>query len=378
MSIRKYIKSPTQLVAILSVALVGGVALLVSAMAQENTQLPPAKDTAGNIVEDGIVEMQKVTLGGVDQWILVRGQSHDNPVLLFLHGGPGGAIMPWVDLFQTSELEEHFTIVHWDQRGSGKSFSPELTVDDVRPEKFVSDTLELTTYLQKWFGKEKIFLTGQSWGSALGFMVIAEDSSSYHAFIPTSERVHWHRSLKMGYEWAVEQAKANSHDDILKRLQAIEPFDALDETDLAVQKEVLDYYRGGDYHTEGLGPKYLDYALSGQSPYYSDEDIQKYMPGLELSSRGVEVPEIVGNYDLFKSHPSVDIPVHFIVGADDHNTPADLAREYYEFVQAPQKSFTAIDEAAHMVMFDQPDFWAEAIINIKKQTLGENLESRDD
>ena len=238
----------------------------------------------------------------------------------------------------------------------------------------MGDTAERATLLemrgiQKWFGKEKIFLTGQSWGSALGCMIIAEDSSRFHAFIPTSERVHWHRSLNMGYEWAVEQATANNHDEVLKRLQAIEPFDALNEADLAVQKEVLDYYRGGDYHTEGLGPKYLDYALSGQSPYYSNEDIQKYMPGLELSSRGVEVPEIVGNYDLFKSHPSVDIPVHFIVGADDHNTPADLAREYFEFVQAPQKSFTAIDEAAHMVMFDKPDAWTEAMIEIKNQVL---------
>ena len=367
---RKYIKSPTQLVAILSVALVGGVALLVSAMADEKRQLPPVNDTAGNVVQDGIVEMQQINLGGVDQWILVRGRSFENPVLLFLHGGPGGAIMPWVDLFQSAKLEEQFTIVHWDQRGSGKSFSPELTVDDVRPEKFVADTLELTAYLQKWFGKEKIFLAGQSWGSALGFMVIAENSSPYHAFVPISERVEWHRSLKMGYDWAVDQAKANNDDEILKRLQAIEPFDALDEADLVVQREALDYYRGGDYHTEGLGPKYLDYALSGQSPYYSDEDIQKYMPGLELSSRGIEVPEIVGNYDLFKTYPIADIPVHFITGADDQNTPADLAREYYEFIEAPQKSFTTIDEAAHMVMFDQPDAWAEALIAIKKRVVG--------
>ncbi len=365
----KFMKRIRQPISLLAIVAALGFVFLLSAPAAERQKLPPVLDSAGNIVDCGIVELQQVTLGGVDQWILVRGQSFDNPVLLFLHGGPGGAIMPWVDLFHTPELEEHFTIVHWDQRGAGKSYSPELTVEDVRPEKFVSDTLELTAHLQKWFGKEKIFLAGQSWGSALGFLVVAENSSPYHAFIPTSERVVWHRSLKMGFDWAIDQATEKGHEEVLERLRSVEPFDALDEADLVVQREALDYYRGGDYHTEGLRQRFLDYALSGKSPYYTDDDIQKYLPGLELSSRGVEVPEVIGRYNLFKSHPSIDIPIHFITGAEDRNTPADLAREYHDFVQAPQKSFTRIEDAAHLVMFDQPDAWVMALIQIKQKVL---------
>jgi len=336
----------------------------------ELTNFPPLLDAQGQEVPGSIVSLEEVTLGGVDQWILTRGQNPENPVLLFLHGGPGGAIMPWVDLFHTPLLEESFTVVHWDQRGAGKSYSPDLKVSDVTPDKFIADTLELSNLLRERFGKEKIFLTGQSWGSALGFMTIAEDSTPFHAFIPTSERVAWQRSMTMGFDWVVAQAEANGDADVLAQLNAIEPFDSTDEADLMVQREALDFYRGGDVHTPGLWDTYLAYVMDGQSPYYSEGDLESYFPGLALSSAGIETPELIGNYDLFKSFPKADIPVHFIVGDDDHNTPADLAFEYYEYLDAPAKSFHRIDDAAHMVLWDQPDAWAEALVDIKTETLG--------
>ncbi|MCP4308949.1 MAG: alpha/beta hydrolase [bacterium] len=331
--------------------------------------IPPVVDRAGDMVPGSIASLERVMLGGVEQSILIRGQDPGNPVLLYLHGGPGGAVIPWVDLFHKPLLEENFVVVHWDQRGAGKSYNADLTVDDVRPEKFVADTLELTDLLRARFSQDKIFLTGQSWGSALGFLTIAEDSAPFHAFIPTSERVAWGRSLTMGFEWAVEQAEANRDSEVLAQLRAIEPFDPLDEADLVVQRKALDHYRGGDIHTVGLWDQYLGYVMNGQSPYYTMADVENYMPGLALSSRGIEVPEIIGNYDLFGSFPAADIPVHFITGDDDHNTPADLAFEYYEFLDAPAKSFTRIDDAAHMVMFDQPLAWAQTLVDIKNRTL---------
>lgn len=333
-------------------------------------ELPPVLTQAGDISPDGIVSLERVTLGGVEQTILIRGASADLPVLLFLQGGPGGAVMPWVDLFHTPLLEESFLVVHWDQRGAGSSYSEALTVDDISPAQLVADTLELTEMLQERFGQDQIFLTGQSWGSALGFLTIAEDSSPYLAFIAVSERVDWDRSLTMGYEWALDQARANGDAEVLEQLQAIAPFDALDEADLVVQRQALDLYRAGDNHTEGLWDQYLGYALDGQSPYYTMAQIQGYIPGLELSSAAIERADLLADYDLFTMMPSVDIPVHFITGAHDWNTPADLAFAYFEALDAPAKSFHRIDEAAHMVLYDQPDAWAEAMVEIRDATLG--------
>jgi len=333
------------------------------------TVLPQIVDQYGATITSGYTSLEEVTLGGIKQWVLIRGADTSKPVLLFLHGGPGGAIMPWVDLFHTPFLEENFVVVHWDQRGAGKSYSPDLTVTNITPEKLVSDTLELSNMLRKRFDQDKIFLTGQSWGSALGFMTIAQDSSPFHAFIPTSERVAWNRSLTMGFDWAIEQTQINGDTEILAKLKAIEPFDPLSEADLDVQREALEYYQGGDLYTPGLWDTYLSYVMDGKSPYYTKSELEDYFPGLDLSSAAIEVPEIIGNYDLFRSFPKADIPVHFIVGSNDYNTPADLAFEYYEFLDAPEKSFTRINNAAHMVLWDQPMAWAKALVKIKNTTL---------
>ena len=332
--------------------------------------LPPVLTQEGEVAPDGIVSLEKVTLGGVDQTILIRGAGSDLPVLLFLHGGPGGAIMPWVDLFHTPRLEESFVVVHWDQRGAGSSYDPNLTVDDLTAQHFISDTLELTDMLRERFGQERIFLTGHSWGSALGFMTIAQDSTPYHAFVAVSERVVWDLSFEMGYDWALDQARGAGDADILAQLEAIAPFDAFDEADLAVQRQAVAHYFGGDYHTPGLEDRFLSYAIGGQSPYYTMADVHSYMPGLEISSAAIEQADLLASYDLFEMLPAVDIPVHFISGADDWNTPADLAFAYYEALDAPDKSFRRIPEAAHMVLHDQPEAWAEAMVAIRDQTLG--------
>ena len=331
--------------------------------------IPQVLDQDGKAIADPVISLEKVTLGGIDQTILIRGANADLPVLLILHGGPGGAIMPWVDLFQTPLLEQNFIVVHWDQRGAGSSYSEDLTVDDISPAQLIADTLELTDHLRGRFDEDKIFLAGQSWGSALGFMTIAENSEPFHAYVGASERVDWGRSMNMGYEWALNQARANNDADVLAQLEAIAPFDAFDEADLVVQREALDFYGAGDYHTPGLWDQYLDYAVSGQSPYYTTADIESYIPGLELSSAAIERRDLLREYNLFKMLPSVDIPVHFITGAEDWNTPAKLAREYYEFLEAPNKSFTVIKDAAHMVFYDQPETWEEALIEIKNAAL---------
>mgnify|MGYP000123774153 CR=1 FL=1 len=333
--------------------------------------LAPVRDQAGDIAPNGLAAIERVTLGGVEQTILIRTQDTNLPVMLFLHGGPGGALIPWVDFFHTPLLEENFTVVHWDQRGAGSSFSPDLSVDDITPELMISDTLELSNILAERFGQEKILLAGQSWGSALGFLTITQDSSPFLAYIAISERVAWNRSFEMDFEWAVANAEANGDAEILEQLHAIEPFDPVDEADLGVLGEAVEYYRGGDYHTPGLWDEILAYTINGKSPYYTMAQVNSYIPGLELSSAAIERGDFLSAYDLFMSYPVSDIPVHFITGTEDHNTTGELAFEYYEALEAPAKSFTWIDGAAHMVMMDQNAAWTDAMIEIKNQTFGQ-------
>jgi pimeloyl-ACP methyl ester carboxylesterase len=190
------------------------------------TEFPPVIDADGNEVPGNLVSLEKITLGGVEQWILIRAQDTSKPVLLFLHGGPGGAVMPWVDLFQPVELEANFIVVHWDQRGAGKSYDPTLRPEDLSFDNFVSDTLELSNLLRTRFDQDKIFLSGISWGSALGFLTLMESSEPFHAFIAISERVHWQRSQNLSFEWVKKQAQERNDTPILETIAGIEPFDA--------------------------------------------------------------------------------------------------------------------------------------------------------
>jgi hypothetical protein len=177
--------------------------------------------------------------------------------------------------------------------------------------------------------------------------------------------VAWNRSFEMGFEWAAAKAEANGDAEILEQLHAIEPFDPVDETDLGVLGEAIEYSRGCDYHTPGLWDEILEYAINGESPYYTMEQVHSYIPDLELSSAAIERVDFLSAYDLFMSYPVSDIPVHFITGTEDHKTTGMLAFEYYEAFEAPAKSFTWIEGAAHMVMMDQTDAWTDAMVAIK-------------
>jgi pimeloyl-ACP methyl ester carboxylesterase len=340
--------------------------IVVGGFAQGTGDLPQIVDEAGNPLPNAVVSLEKLNLGGIGQWVLIRGRDRNKPVLLVLHGGPGASMMPWVDLFHTTELESSFVVVHWDQRGAGKSFSSGLTTEDLDVASYVDDTLELADLLRRRFGKNRIFLTGVSWGSALGFLTLQRDSSPFHAFIATSERVAWRRSQTLGYEWVKAEAEKAGDQDALERLAAIEPFDPADFGDIAVKNELLDTFGGGDIHTEGLWDAYQDYATSGQSPYYTPAEVGNYPQGLEFSQRAV-IPQAL-DYNLFEDYPKSPIPVHFIMGMEDHQTPVSIVEDYAGELDAPDKSLTIVQSAGHDVPFDAPLAWAKALIRIAGET----------
>ncbi len=330
---------------------------------------PAITDAGGNVIAGSIASLEKITLGGVDQWVLIRGADITKPVLLVLHGGPGFAMTPWLELFQKAKLEEDFVVVHWDQRGAGKSYSKTLSAEDMHVENFINDTLELTDILRNRFEQDKIFMTGHSWGSALGFLTIMENPEPYHAYIASGEAAHWNKRQIMSYEWVLAQARNTGDDKVIEALESLEPFDPTSLEHITAKNQFLDRYRGGDYYTEGLWDKYLEYVLSGQSSAYTDTEVQAYTLGLEFASQTVSLEIAQQDYDLFRDFPKSSIPIHFFAGRHDHVTPSELTEAYYVFLEAPAKSFTWFEDSAHTMMFDQPDKWAEELIRIAQETL---------
>ncbi|NIB38426.1 alpha/beta hydrolase [Pseudomaricurvus alkylphenolicus] len=333
---------------------------------QTTAHTPAITDSQGNTVAGSIASLETLNLGGVEQTILIRGEDASKPVLLFLHGGPGGAHIPFYREFQTPELEQNFVVVQWDQRGAGKSYSDRLTREDMRVDKYLSDIRDLTNYLRSRFNQEKIFMLGHSWGSAMGFLTIAQTPELYHAYIGAGEAADWNRRQTISYEWALEQARERNQKVAITELERLAPFDYSDIEAVSVKDKWVSEF-GGHHHQKAVYQRIR--SQLGKGSEYTAADVEKFMKGLDWSSRTADVEAAASNYSLFKQLPEVSIPVYFFAGRYDYSTPATLAEEYYSFLKAPKKAFIWFENSAHTMIFEEPDKMTRELIKIAQETL---------
>jgi pimeloyl-ACP methyl ester carboxylesterase len=362
------------LAGLLVVMIVAVVLVTVFVLREEPAEAftPPFTDAEGNEIPGSIAVIETVTLGGVEQMITIRGADNTKPVLLFLHGGPGMPSSPWASWNNVhAELENNFVLVHWDQRGAGKSYSKALTPDDMHLENFVSDTLELTDILRERFGQDKIFLWGHSWGSGLGFETLRVNSEPFYAYFASAVRPDWNSTNELGYEKVLEMAHQANDTKAIESLESIQPFDPMNVEHLQVKNQFLSQFLVGDFHTEGLEEAWLNYAQRGMSPEYPTSYIKQTLAGLDFSRQTIYLEVINAGFDLAKDFPMSTIPVHFIQGRYDYVCPGEITEEYYNALEAPIKSFTWFEKSAHDVYYDEPHKFNQEVIRIAHETLAE-------
>ena len=331
---------------------------------------PPITDADGNVIPGSIAAIETVTLGGVEQTVTIRGADTTKPVLLFLHGGPGMPSSPWATWNNVhADLEANFVFVHWDQRGAGKSYSEDLTADDMHLEDFVSDTLELTDLLRERFDQDKIFLWGHSWGSGLGFETLRVNSEPYHAYIASAVRPDWNSTQEMGYEKVLEMARQANDTEAIQALESIQPFDPTNPDHMGIRGQFLSQYLVGDFHTEGLEEAWLDYVISDMSPEYPSAYVEQTLAGQGFSRQTIGLEAVTSGYDHATDFPVSTIPIHFIQGRYDYECPGELAEEYYNSLEAPVKSFTWFENSAHDIYYDEPHEFNQEMIRIANETL---------
>jgi pimeloyl-ACP methyl ester carboxylesterase len=346
------------------------VLIAIAACASRDPYTPPITDADGNVIPGSIASIETVVLGGVPQTIVIRGVDRSNPVLLHLHGGPGMPSSPWATWNgYFAGLEANFVLVHWDQRGAGKSYSPDLTADDMHVENFVSDTLELTDMLRERFDQDKIFLWGHSWGSGLGFETIRANSEPYHAFFASAVRPEWNASQELGYELLLKRAQEAGDDKTVKALTEIQPFDPANPEHLGVVGQVQSQYLVGDFHTEGLEQAWLNYATKGKSPEYPKSTVKNTMAGLTFSRETIGQEILHSGYNHARDLPASEIPVYFFVGRYDYVSPGESAKAYYEVLEAPAKEFIWFENSAHDVFYDEAGKFSQEVVRLAQQVL---------
>lgn len=321
-------------------------------------------DTKEINTSNAISELISTEIGGLEQWVLIRGEDQSNPILLWLHGGPGSAQMPIHYAFNV-DLEKEFVVVHWDQRGAGKSNHSGFSEETMTLDRFIEDAYELTQYLKERFKQEKIFLLGHSWGTQFGILTVQKYPDDYHAYISVSQVVHPWRSDEISYRWLKQQVDESGSMRQKSKLDELGP-PPFEEHDRYVSfAKMKDSFGGG--MDVGMGKLAW---ISFRAKEYTIGDYVKWFSGATRGSGPMW--EELRKYDLFRDIPSIEVPVWFIVGENDYNTPAELIEEYYQFVEAPEgKSLIVMSGVAHTPFIGDPDGFDRELFRIKQLVLSE-------
>ncbi len=310
---------------------------------------------------DGVESLEEVELGGVEQSVLIRGADRDKPVLLWLHGGPGVPAMPLAHS-QDRELVKHFVVVHWDQRGAGRSYDGGLTEGDLTTERYVSDTHELVEKLEDRFGEEKVYLVGHSWGSALGALAVERHPEDFHAFVGVGQLVDNRESDRIAYAHALQEARRRGDEEALASLEEIGP-PPWETVEQGSEFARLNAELGGITHR----PVPNQFVTAALSPAYSLGDVYGSVKGARFSVAAML--DDLDRIDLFEQAPRLEAPVYIFQGRHDYATPWPLAERYYGALEAPRgKELVWFERSAHALRAEEPEKFDEEMLRVLRET----------
>jgi len=343
------------------------IALLAIFASQLFASTPPILDALGQPSPNSIAVLEKVKLGGSNQWITIRGKDSRNPVLLFLAGGPGGSQMV-AERRALAELEDRFVVVNWDQPGAGKSFDA-VDRSKLTPERYITDTRELILNLQQRFGKEKVYVLGESWGSALGIMVVQRYPELFHAFIGTGQMVAFLENDLICYDFALRLAAERGDTKKVEQLkqQGPPPYYGNDVAlkSAAYLTETFNYMNANPAIANPGFNTLQDLAGSEYGLY----DKVNFIRGV-LDTFGVVYPQL-WNVDFRKQAQRLEVPVYFLLGRQDVNAPPKLTKEYFNLLSAPHKELVWFERSGHSPWMNEPAKFVEVMVNqILKNTEG--------
>lgn len=322
----------------------------------------PIVGADGRRVAGSVAVLEKVTLGGVEQAVLLRGRSEKNPVLLFLHGGPGTSELGLVRTYNCAALEPHFTVAVWDQRGAGKSFAAIEPESAMTVEQLVSDCCELVEWLCARFGQEKICLVGHSWGSLLGVLAVHRRPERFHAYVGIGQVADMLEGERRSYAWTLAQAEQRGDARAMKTLRRIGPPPYAGDLRASViaQRGLVARY-GGEVHGNPRGGVFLLLRSLLRTREYSWRDRVNVFRGVFASMR-LLWPQIL-SIDLLAQAPELKVPVFFLLGRHDQEAPSTVAERYFEALVAPRKTLVWFERSAHFPNVEEPEAFHRFLVD---------------
>lgn len=309
-------------------------------------------------LKNQIDEEKFVLINGIEQWVTIKGNS-SKPVILFIHGGPGSPISPYVDIL-FKDLEKDFIIVQWDQRGTGRTYGQNSPPEELTPEylkanpltleQMTNDGVELSKYLLKHLGKQKIILTGTSWGSALGVKIVTKQPDLFYAYVGHSQIVDPIINTKF-YNKVYKMAEDKKDNEALEILNSIgkPPYSRAKNAGLLF-RIVKKYEKANSSPVPDnwfqLSPAY-DNNIDNKNR--ADGDDYSFVNYVGDDKLGVQ--SMITSINLMRDNIEFKIPVYSIQGKEDILTPKENSKIYFDKIRAPKKEYFLLPKSAHG--FDQ-------------------------
>jgi pimeloyl-ACP methyl ester carboxylesterase len=317
----------------------------------------PFRTATGDILPGSVAEIAYLRLGGLDQWVMIRGENIANPILVLLHGGPG---FPEARLFRHFNwpLEKLFTVVYWDQRGTNKSFDRHrIPPSSMTIDQFITDLDELVDTVCRRFDRRTVAIYGHSWGSALGVLYASRFPHKVAAFVGTGQIGNWPASEASSYAFVLAEAERRNNRKAVKALRAIgaPPYTAAAKM---VQGRWLGFFCG---FVRGMPLwRFIRLVLGG--PEASPLDVPGLWRGMQFSQNTMW--EKVSSLDLTTAVPALQMPVFFFLGRHDHVIDAATSAAYFQVLAAPDKKLVWFEQSAHEPPWEEPATFNRAMAEL--------------
>jgi len=337
---------------------IGVIALAVLVALPAGTS--PILNSDGERLAGSIAELKTVEIGNRNQVLMIRGRNSDNPVLLYLAGGPGGTDLGAMRKADT-ELESDFVVVTWDQRGTGKSYSTLDPAETLTLDRVVADTLEVTNYLRDRFDEEKIYLVGNSWGTILGTLAVNERPELFHAYIGAGQMVSPKETDIMFYEDTLEWAESTGRDGLVSRLE---------KNGTPPYENILSYEPAISYeHRWNSNPARDPSTELPSNLFVSENSFMDKINGMRgfldvFSTLYPRIQEVDFRDDVL----DLEVPVYVVMGRYEARGREIPAREWFELLEAPTKELIEFDNSGHRPHFEEPAKFSSLMSRVADET----------
>lgn len=309
----------------------------------------------------GVQSLEQVTLGGTKQWISIRGSDRANPVMLFIHGGPGDAMITRAWAFQRP-WEDYFTVVQWDQRGGGKNALADTgaaMVATFSVARDIADAEELVALLRQRFGKQKIVIVGHSFGTVIGTQLVARHPDWVSVYVGIGQAAP--NGEAMLYNDVLSLARTAKNDTAVAQLDSIAGYPNVPAAALARDVAVLrrwSRFFGGGWYGDRDWAAYSGVQQLG--PEYTDAELRAFG-----AAEGRVTAQVLRT-DFFQQDAKLprhfDVPVVFMMGRHDLHTPYSAAKRYFDSISAPSKEYVTFENSAHVPFLEEPGRFFEALM----------------